>query len=126
MGPVPPKLLAAEGHDAATVDRITCPIGLPDADGKDPAVIAVGVAAALPRPCRRRALSLSKGRRDPPGAPRSGDMTLYRASVIDVPGDPFVDDPTQLLRADADGGLLVRDGVIVARGPFAEIWRRAP
>jgi guanine deaminase len=49
-------------------------------------------------------------------------MTLYRAAVMDVPGDPFVDDPAQLLRVDADGGLLVRGGVIEARGPFAEIW----
>lgn len=41
------KLLAAEGHDAATIDTITSPIGLPGIAGKDPAVIAVSVAAAL-------------------------------------------------------------------------------
>ena len=39
--------LAAEGHDEATIDRITSPIGLPEITGKDPAVIAVSVAAAL-------------------------------------------------------------------------------
>ena len=49
-------------------------------------------------------------------------MTLFRATVMDVPGDPFVDNPAPLLRVDADGGLLVRDGVIEARGPFPEIW----
>ncbi len=41
------KLLAAEGHDAATIATITSPIGLPGIEGKDPAVIAVSVAAAL-------------------------------------------------------------------------------
>jgi xanthine dehydrogenase accessory factor len=42
--------LLAEGHPAEVVDRITTPIGLagPDAlDGKDPATIAVSVAAGL-------------------------------------------------------------------------------
>ncbi len=35
------------GHDAGTLSRITCPIGLPGLSGKEPAVIAVGVAAQL-------------------------------------------------------------------------------
>ena len=39
--------LAGLGHDPATIGRITCPIGLPGLTGKDPAVIAVAVAAAL-------------------------------------------------------------------------------
>jgi xanthine dehydrogenase accessory factor len=39
--------LAALGHDPETIARITCPIGLPGITGKDPAVIAVAVAAAL-------------------------------------------------------------------------------
>jgi len=39
--------LLDEGHDRAAVNRITCPIGLPGITGKEPAVIAVGVAAAL-------------------------------------------------------------------------------
>jgi xanthine dehydrogenase accessory factor len=39
--------LADLGHDQATIGRITCPIGLPGITGKDPAVIAVAVAAAL-------------------------------------------------------------------------------
>jgi len=39
--------LADLGHDAETISRITCPIGLPGITGKDPAVIAVAVAAAL-------------------------------------------------------------------------------
>lgn len=41
------RSLATEGHDAAAVGRITCPIGLPSVPGKDPATIAIGVAAAL-------------------------------------------------------------------------------
>jgi xanthine dehydrogenase accessory factor len=39
--------LAAEGHPQAAIDRITCPIGQPEITGKEPALIAIGVAAAL-------------------------------------------------------------------------------
>jgi xanthine dehydrogenase accessory factor len=41
------KRLAEEGHDEAQLERITTPIGLPGIEGKDPATIAVSVAAAL-------------------------------------------------------------------------------
>ena len=39
--------LAAAGHCPEIIARITCPIGQPGITGKDPAVIAVAVAAAL-------------------------------------------------------------------------------
>jgi guanine deaminase len=45
-------------------------------------------------------------------------MTLFRGTFLDTPGDP------RALRADTDAGLLVRDGVITARGPYAELRRR--
>jgi xanthine dehydrogenase accessory factor len=41
------KKLAAEGHGPDALARITTPIGLPEITGKDPAAIAVGVAADL-------------------------------------------------------------------------------
>jgi xanthine dehydrogenase accessory factor len=41
--------LVADGHDVSAVDAIVTPIGLPGLDGKDPATIAVSVAAALLR-----------------------------------------------------------------------------
>ncbi len=41
--------LVEAGHAATAVDRIECPIGLPEVAGKDPAVIAISVAAALVR-----------------------------------------------------------------------------
>jgi xanthine dehydrogenase accessory factor len=41
------RMLLDAGHDVATVERISCPIGLPSLTGKQPAVIAIGVAAAL-------------------------------------------------------------------------------
>ena len=47
-------------------------------------------------------------------------MTLYRAQVLDTPDDPF---RGGALRADADAGLLVVDGMIVQRGPYAEVRR---
>ena len=39
--------LAVEGHSAAAIARIQCPIGRPELVGKAPATIAVGVAADL-------------------------------------------------------------------------------
>jgi guanine deaminase len=47
-------------------------------------------------------------------------MTLYRAAVLDVPGDPFVTGAAAL-RAESDGAIVVRDGTIVARGPYADL-----
>ena len=45
--------LAAAGHDEAALARITTPIGLPDIVGKQPATIAVSVAADLVRRLER-------------------------------------------------------------------------
>jgi xanthine dehydrogenase accessory factor len=39
--------LSSEGHSPDAIARITTPIGVPDISGKDPASIAVSVAAAL-------------------------------------------------------------------------------
>ena len=47
------RKLADEGHDAAAIARITTPIGSRDLSGKDPATIAVGVAAELLRAFER-------------------------------------------------------------------------
>ncbi len=41
------RKLAEEGHPAEAIERIATPIGLPGITGKDPATIAVSVAAAL-------------------------------------------------------------------------------
>lgn len=41
------KTLVAEGHAPEIVDTIQCPIGLPDLPGKQPATIALSVAADL-------------------------------------------------------------------------------
>jgi len=43
------KKLADEGHDEHTISRVTTPIGIQDLTGKQPAIIALGVAAALVR-----------------------------------------------------------------------------
>lgn len=50
--------LSAEGHAAEQIARIRCPIGQPEVTGKEPAVIAVGVAAEL-----LRTLQAARGRR---------------------------------------------------------------
>ena len=41
------EYLYKTGHGPEAIGRITCPIGQPGITGKDPAVIAVAVAAAL-------------------------------------------------------------------------------
>jgi xanthine dehydrogenase accessory factor len=41
------RRLRERGFDAALVDRITCPIGLPGISGKEPEVIAVAVVAQM-------------------------------------------------------------------------------
>jgi xanthine dehydrogenase accessory factor len=41
------KKLIAEGHTAQELERITTPIGIPGLTAKEPAVIAVSVAADL-------------------------------------------------------------------------------
>jgi guanine deaminase len=48
-------------------------------------------------------------------------VTLYRARILDTPGDPFVGDPVDALSVDEDGGVLVRDGIVVERGDFAAL-----
>lgn len=50
-------------------------------------------------------------------------MTLVRAFVADVPEDPF---RGGVLRTETDAGLLVRDGIITARGDFARLRAQVP
>jgi guanine deaminase len=50
-------------------------------------------------------------------------MTLYRGTFIDTPENPFDGGG---LRVGSDAGLLVEDGMIVARGPFTEIRQAHP
>ena len=45
-------------------------------------------------------------------------MTLFRGTVLDTPDSPF---DGGRLRAESDCGLAVVDGVIVSRGPFADV-----
>jgi xanthine dehydrogenase accessory factor len=47
------RKLAEVGHAPEVIDRITTPIGLPDVRGKEPATIAVSVAAELLRTLER-------------------------------------------------------------------------
>ena len=85
-------------------------------------MIAVAVAADLLPHC---ALSLSKGvpvsglRRRSVAGLRTA-MTLYRAAVMDVPGDPFAS-ARRRSRPSPTRAIVVRDGVIVARGAYADL-----
>jgi len=46
-------------------------------------------------------------------------MTIYAATVVDTPGDPFAGDPGDALAED--GAVCVRDGVIRGRGSLAAL-----
>jgi xanthine dehydrogenase accessory factor len=60
------RKLAGMGHTPDEIARITSPIGLPGIEGKEPAVIAVSVAAALVQAMQRQAsASVSVGGRRP-------------------------------------------------------------
>ena len=50
-------------------------------------------------------------------------MTLFRGTFLDTPDDPF---SGGVLRAEIDGGVLVRDGVIVERGDYATLRQAHP
>ena len=63
------RRLAEHGHSAQTIDRIHCPIGLPDITGKQPAVIAVSVAASLLRTMQRVQTMQRAQAATPPAAP---------------------------------------------------------
>ena len=52
------------------IDRISCPIGMPEITGKEPPVIAVGVACELVLRMQQQA---EPGRRG-----RAGDVTVQR------------------------------------------------
>ena len=69
---------AQRGIPAATLDRMTCPIGVPGIDGKEPDVIAVAVVAQL--------LQLRLPAPAPTGAARdAGVMNLHRAAPAHEP-----------------------------------------
>src|SRR6478752_4385303 len=67
------RRLAEQGHPAQTIDRIHCPIGLPDITGKHPAVIAISVAASL-LPTMQRTQTMQRAQAaTPPAAPVGTD-----------------------------------------------------
>lgn len=49
-------------------------------------------------------------------------IKAFRGEILSVPRDPLGDDDA--VRHDPDGILLVEDGIIVARGPYAELAHR--
>ena len=51
-------------------------------------------------------------------------MTLYRATFLHTPDNPFHAD--HALQIEDDGGLLVRNGRIVQRGPFTDLRAAYP
>ncbi|GAA4287522.1 xanthine dehydrogenase accessory protein XdhC [Georgenia daeguensis] len=69
------KRLREAGHDDAAIDTITCPIGLPGLSGKDPAVIALSVAADLVRQLEQELAPVGTARVPATGRAAPGDGT---------------------------------------------------
>ena len=59
------RKLEEVGHPADVIDRITTPIGTPDITGKEPATIAVSVAAELLRAFEREPSTREPSTREP-------------------------------------------------------------
>jgi guanine deaminase len=51
-------------------------------------------------------------------------MTIYKGTIVDTPGDPFAGDPADALAEVS--ALLVREGIICARGTFAALRAEHP
>ena len=103
-------LLRREGHDEAAVRRIQSPIGQRGLTGKEPATIALSVAAELLAQVefasRRRRIDRVV-------------VTIVRGTFLDTPtGETAIG---AALRADADAALRVVDGTIVERGSWADL-----
>ncbi len=113
--PLPPHPARRRATPRGAVDGIRTPIGMPELEGKDPATR--GGQRRGRAPPGVAATARSRPRR--PGDP---GVTLFRGTVVDTPDDPFTGGR---LRVEHDAGLLVRDGVIVVRGPFDDVRRGA-
>jgi xanthine dehydrogenase accessory factor len=70
------KKLLGDGHEPDALERVTTPIGLPELTGKDPATIAVGVAAAL----------LLAFEREPAAARRQQTGSIEQSASIEPSG----------------------------------------
>ena len=68
-------MLLEAGHRESTVDRIRCPIGLASLTGKEPAVIAIGVAAVLVEAMQARSTPGSDQPATPDDLVRAGQET---------------------------------------------------
>ena len=125
------------GHSAGAIARITCPIGLPEIGGKEPAVIAVSVAACAgagdPASTAPSASSSAPHRaRANPAAPVDRDAEWMRRDPVPRhhsrhPGRPVHRrSGRRAARRPATAGCSSADGVIVARGAVRRASRRSP
>ena len=109
------RRLTAEGHPADVVARIRTPIGVPDLDGKEPATIAVAVAADLlrtffPRPASSRPHPLRS-----PGSFVGYDGHPGRDGCVGAPGPGNLAQVGAQLDGGDAGALRTQEGL--HRGP---------
>ena len=123
-GPVPREAGRRRATTPDAIDRITSRSGCPGW----PARIRRRSRSASPPPCCRPSSARPRRRRCPSRADAeptaTTSMTLFRGTVPRHPGRSVRG--RRRLRAEADGGLLVRDGVIVERGRFADAAAQPP
>ena len=81
------QLLGERGIDDATLARMTCPIGIDGIDGKEPAHIAIAVAAQVLPIVETHSRTPAEARGSRPGDMAAG-RTTRRPSPVDRPGPP--------------------------------------
>ena len=57
---------------------------------------------------------------------RRGETQLFRAAIFHTPSDPFKQNTSRVLQAFADGGLVVRDGRVIACGAYEAVRAANP
>ena len=110
------RRLAEAGHEQAVIDRIRCPIGMPEITGKDPAVIAVGVACELVLKMQQAAAAATCHPCRCAGPRALLILGVHRDPVINVSGH------LRSLPAASDGhrSLIIRAGQIYPAGRDAQ------
>jgi hypothetical protein len=107
--------LAADGLDAGAPGRLTCPIGVDGITGKEPDVIAIAVLAQLLRLPQHVQKKQRKFR-------YLGKLHAFRGEILSVGDDPL--HAPDAVCHQADGLLVVEDGIVVARGDHAALAAR--
>ncbi len=55
-----------------------------------------------------------------------GSVSAIRGTLVSFSDDPFLVDPAQAFRYEADGLIICRNGLIEAVGPYSDLRDKVP